>query len=135
MIIMDKFEKRLSKLSTTTNSALVIGSAFGILEKILPVYNTVFVISETRPLIKSKNLVYKENIDNINLITEVGAIFFDLATIDQLASLKEFWRAQQSVIFIEGADPIGRDMSKSLYETGWRCIDLQELYHVWKQTV
>jgi hypothetical protein len=53
---MNKIQKRLRKLSRNNTHALVLGSAFGILDQILEIYDTVFVVSESPPAIKAKNL-------------------------------------------------------------------------------
>ena len=130
---MDKFEKRLRKISKHTENALVVGSAFNSIEKILSIYSTVFVISEEQPTIKAKNLVYRENFDHLNLLGGINVIFFDLTTISQLDTLKHFWQRHNSKIVIEGNDPIGREFSKPLYETGWGCTSLQGMFHVWEK--
>lgn len=130
---MSKFEKRLRKTAGPTENVLVVGNAFGHLEHLLSIYKTVFVIGEKAPPIKARNLVYKNNFDNLNNISEVGVIFFDLGTLNQLENLKDFWSRHNSSVLIEGNEPIERDLSKPLYDTGWGCTDLQGFYHVWKK--
>jgi hypothetical protein len=132
-MIMNKFQKRLRKLLNNPNNALVLGTAFGNLENVLEIYSTVFVINGDPPEIKAKNLVYKENFDNLNAITEVSAVFFDLNQLDQLEIVKEFWRRNNSKVIIEGDEPIGREFSKPLYDTGWGCTSKQGLFHVWEK--
>jgi hypothetical protein len=132
-MIMNKLQKRLRKLDKTQANAVVIGTAFGNLETILEIYNTVFVIDEFLPTVKAKNLVYKENFDNLNAITEVGAIFFDLTQLNQFEMVKEFWQRNNSKVIIEGDEPIGREFSKPLYDTGWGCTSKQGLFHVWEK--
>jgi hypothetical protein len=132
-MIMNKFQKRLCKLDKHQVNAVVIGNAFGNLENILEIYATVFVIDENFPTVKAKNLVYKEKFDNLNAITEVSAIFFDLARLDQFEMVKELWRRNNSKIIIEGDDPIEREFSKPLYDTGWGCTSKQGSFHVWEK--
>ena len=132
-MIMNKLQKRLRKLSKNQTNAVVIGTAFGNLENILEIYSTVFVINETFPAVKAKNLVYRENFHNLNTITEVGAIFFDLDHLDQFEMVKEFWQRNNSKIIIEGDEPISREFSKPLYDTGWGCTSKQGLFHVWEK--
>jgi len=132
-MIMNKLQKRLRKLDKTQNNAVVIGTAFGYLENILEIYNTVFVIDKILPTVKAKNLVYKENFDNLNAITEVSAIFFDLTQLNQFEMVKDFWQRNDSKVIIEGDEPIGREFSKPLYDTGWGCTSKQGLFHVWEK--
>ena len=132
-MIMNKFQKRLHKLDNTQGNAVVIGGAFGNLETILGIYATVFVIDENSPTVKAKNLVYRENFDYLNAITEVSAIFFDLNRLDQFEMVKEFWQRNKSKVIVEGDEPIGREFSKPLYDTGWGCTSKQGLFHVWEK--
>jgi hypothetical protein len=129
---MDKFEKRLRKISNSYNNALVLGNSFGHLEKILTIYSTVFVINKL-PTIKAKNLVYRENFDYLDNIVQVSAVFFDLDELKYLSNLKDCWQRNNAVVIIEGNDPIGREFSKPLYDSGWGCTSLQGFFHVWEK--
>lgn len=129
---MNKFQKRLRKLSKNTNSALVIGTAFGQLEQLLDVYSTIFVVNEDGTELKAKNLIYRQSIERLDSIVNVGAVFFDIEHISKLESLQTFWKKNNSLIFIEGGDPLPRNLSKPLYDSGWGCTSLQGIFHVWE---
>lgn len=130
---MAKFAKRLRKLSGYTENALVVGKAFGNLDQLLEIYINVFVIDDSPPAAKARNLIYKENFDDLNILTQVGAIFIDLDKIDKLDILEDFWQRHKSTIFVEGNDCILRHLSKPLFKTGWQCTSLQGIYHVWEK--
>ena len=132
-MIMNKFQKRLRKLDKHQINAIVVGGAFDNLENILEIYATVFVIDENLPTVKAKNLVYREDFHNLNAITEVSAIFFDLNRLDRFEMVKDFWQRNNSKVIIEGDEPIGREFSKPLYDTGWGCTSKQGLFHVWEK--
>ena len=127
---MAKFAKRLRKLSSYTENAMVVGKAFGNLDQLLEIYINVFVIDDSPPSAKARNLIYKENFDDLNMLTQVGAIFIDLDKIDKLDILEDFWQRHKSTIFVEGNDCILRHLSKPLFKTGWQCTSLQGIYHV-----
>ena len=130
---MAKFAKRLRKLSGYTENALVVGKAFGNLDQLLEIYTNVFVVDDDPPAAKARNLIYKENFDDLNILTQVGAIFIDLDKIDKLDILEDFWQRHRSTIFVEGNDCILRHLSKPLFKTGWQCTSLQGIYHVWEK--
>ena len=130
--IMNKFQKRVSKISRKHTNALVIGKAFGYLIDIVDIYASVFVIDENATGLKSKNLIYRENIDKLSNITDIGAIFLDLNELNKLELLTTVWQTHSSKIFIEGGTAISREFSQPLYNTGWRCTSLQGIFHVWE---
>lgn len=130
---MSKFIKRVQKCSQTTGNALVVGTAFGNLEEILKIYNTVFVVSPTPPSLRARNLVYRQEFNNLNQLTEINTIFLDLDTVDRLSELTMLWQGNKSVIIIEGDEVIGRDKSVPLYNTQWGCTSTQGFFHVWEK--
>ena len=131
--IMNKFQKRLSKLSRKHTNALVIGKAFGYLTDVINIYANVFIINENADGLKAKNLIYRENIDRLSNITDIGAIFLDLNNLDKLELLMTVWQTHNSTIFVEGGLAISREFSQSLYNSGWRCTSLQGVFHVWEK--
>jgi hypothetical protein len=130
---MNKFQKRLKKLQKHNENALVVGQGFGHLNEILEIYKTVFVINEAHPEIKARNLIYRNNFDDISHMVELTVIIVDLDKVDHLDKLTQLWIRSKSSIVIEGNDPIDRSKSKSLYNTNWQCIDLCGFFHVWEK--
>ena len=131
--IMNKFQKRLSKLSRKHTNALVIGKAFGYLTDVINIYANVFIINENADGLKAKNLIYRENIDRLSNITDIGAIFLDLNNLDKLELLMTVWQKHNSKRFVEGGLAISREFSQSLYNSGWRGTSLQGVFHVWEK--
>ena len=113
---MNKIQKRLRKLSRNNTHALVLGSAFGILDQILEVYNTVFVIDESPPAIKAKNLVYKETFVKLDHLQDMSSIFVDINQLDNLDKIEVIWRNHNSKLFVEGGDRVENDKVKILYD-------------------
>jgi hypothetical protein len=129
---MNKFQKRLMKLSRNNTHALVLGSAFGILDQILEIYDTVFVVSESPPAIKAKNLVYKENFVKLDHLQDMSSIFVDLDQLDHLDKVEVIWRKHNAKLFVEGGERVENEKVKILYDSGWACTSLQGLFHVWE---
>jgi hypothetical protein len=130
---MSKFSKRIKKLFDVHTSCLVIGQGFSHLEDILEVFETVFVVSEKKPEIKHKKLVYRENCDNLSDLYEIQAVFFDLDQLDKLIYMPVVWTKNRPIVIIEGNDPIERTHSKPLYDHGFRCVELLGFFHIWKK--
>jgi hypothetical protein len=129
---MNKFQKRLMKLSRNNTHALVLGSAFGILDQILEIYDTVFVVSTVPPDIKAKNLVYKENFVKLDHLQDMSSIFVDIDQLDHLDKVEVIWRKHNSKLFVEGGDRVENEKVKILYDSGWACTSLQGIFHVWE---
>ena len=133
MILMNKFKKRLTKIIGNTRNAVVLGHGFGQLPSILETFNTVFIFSWDYPNLKAKNLVFRENFNDLNPLHDVSAIFIDLDQIQHLETMSQLWHKNKCTVLIEGNDPIGRTLSGPLYRDHFRCTDQQGIYHIWKQ--
>jgi len=120
------------KLSRNNTHALVLGSAFGILDQILEIYDTVLVVSAVPPDIKAKNLVYKENFVKLDHLQDMSSIFVDIDQLDHLDKVEVIWRKHNAKLFVEGGVRVENDKVKILYNSGWACTSLQGLFHVWE---
>jgi hypothetical protein len=130
---MNKFKKRLTKTIGRPQNAVVIGQGFGQLSSILEAFNTVFIFSWDLPNLRAKNLVFRENFNDLNPLHDITAIFIDLDQIQHLENMSQIWHKNKCTILIEGNDPIGRNLSGPLYRDHFRCTDQQGIYHIWKQ--
>jgi len=129
---MTKFQKRLYKLSRNNAHALVLGSAFGILDQVVEIYDTVFVISTVPPAFKAKNLIYKETFVKLDHIQDIASIFIDHNELCNLDKVEALWKKHNSIIFVEGGDRIDNTIAKPLYDSGWACTSLQGIFHAWE---
>jgi len=91
------------------------------------------VVNEDMSELKAKNLIYRQTIDRLDYLVNVGVVFLDMKYIDKLENLQTFWKKNNSVVLIEGNDAISRDLSKPLYDSGWRCTSLQGIFHIWEK--
>ena len=74
---MTKFSKRMKKANRKARNVLAVGTALGNLEDLLEAFDTVFVVNGVMPRIQKRNVVYRENFDNIHLVTDVDLIIID----------------------------------------------------------
>ena len=129
---MNKFQKRISKMSTSCQAAIVVGDGFGHLQELLEVFNTVFVVASKPPAIRARNLIYRESFELFEQLAEVNFMFYNLNSIGLLEKSTGIWTRNKPIVIIEGKDVIGREFSKSLYATRYNAVHQEEEYHVWK---
>lgn len=130
---MSKFQKKILKTSNRFENCLLIGEGFGFLDECLEIFKSVFVINKQKPNIRVKNLIYRDDTENLSEISSLTHIFFDLNQITMLEKYQYLWTKHDSLIIIEGNDPIGREFSKSLYASGWQCTSTSGFFHTWEK--
>lgn len=130
---MTKFQKRISKTSKKIENCLIIGQGFGFLEECLEIFSTVFVVDDQKPAIRVRNLIYRDDKENLSQIYDITHIIFDRNQINDLEKYQHVWQKHKSLVLIEGNEPIGREFSKSLYNSHWQCTSTQDFFHIWEE--
>lgn len=130
---MDKFEKKIRKLISIPENALVVGSGIGNLPSILNYHNSVFVVDHIGQTIRSKKIIYREDFVRLHELTNIQVIYIDLINLIRLELLKDIWQRHRSLVVVEGGEPIGRDLSKPFYDTSWGCTSVEKRFHVWEK--
>lgn len=129
---MSKFAKRLKKSIGNLDNCLVVGHGFGKIEDLYGIFNTVFLISENRPEFKSKKLVYRENYSDLNQITDLSVILFDVNQIKNFNSVLPLIYRYKPAIVVEGSDIQDRNYFKDLFENRYKAVEINSTHHLWK---
>jgi hypothetical protein len=129
---MTKFSKRIRKIDRKARNLLVVGTAFGNLEELLDSFDTVFVVGSSPPTIKKRNLVYRENYDNIQSLTDIDIILVDFDHGNFIPELTQVWRRTNPSIVVQGPDLISKDIQKILKSDHYNIVDVAKGYYLWK---
>jgi len=129
---MTKFAKRMRKFDKKARNVLVIGTALGNLEDLLETFNTVFVVNDSSPRLQKRNIVYRENFDNIQSITDVDLIIIDVDRADSVPELIQLWRRTNPIIVMQGPDLILPEYQKILKADHYEIKEVAKGYYVWK---
>lgn len=130
---MSKCITTVKKSLAPLENAVVVGTGFGYLEEIVDVFKSVFVIADEPPNFRRKNLIYRQNFENMNSIIEISHIFIDRSQVSSLDKMSNIWIRLKPWILIEGDDVIERHEATSLWETEYIPVDRCHWYHVWKR--
>lgn len=127
---MDKFLKRISKLKKRPQNAVVFGTGMGRLSDLATIFQSIFVFG-SRPSIKAKNIIYRENFENLNQLSHVDMIFIDLNLKDQLNNLSPLWTSTDVIIVVEGDAVLDREYTHMLYSNNYRATERLGYFHTW----
>jgi len=129
---MGKFSKRLKKLNKNYRNVLVIGSAFGNLAELLENAPTVFTLYPKDDTVRSKNLIYRENVESLNEIRDVDFVIVDKEYTHVLTSILQLLRNCYPFILIEGGPMTSVEQHKFLKSHSYKVIDIHTTHHLWK---
>ncbi len=129
---MSKFAKRIRKLNKHARNLLVLGSAWGNIVELLDSYSSIFLIDNQKRIIKSKNIIFRENFDNLSQLHDVDIILVDLDHQNHLPELIPIFQRWSSLIIIEGPEIITEEMQKFLKSHRYQIIEIYKNHYVWK---
>ena len=129
---MTKFSKRIKKINRRARNLLVLGTAFGNLGELLDSFDTVFVITNSPPIIKKRNLIYRENYNDIHTLTDVDIIIVDFDHSNFISELTQVWRRTNPAIVVQGPDLISKDIQKMLKSDHYNIVEVAKGYYLWK---
>lgn len=131
---MSKFRKRITKsMSKPLNDSLVIGNAFGYIDEVLKMYNTVFLFGNDVEVPKAKNLVHRTSIEVAYNMPHITAIFVDENYIDCFGKLVPILNSASPDLFVQGNEVVPKTETKDLYKNGYRAVKQLGWCHKWSR--
>ncbi len=130
---MNKFTKRIVKSTKNQSVCLVVGTAFGNLEELANVFDTVFLHTNDRSsALKKKNIVFLEILDTHTDISLVSTIFMDMDYISKLPDLRSMMTKYSPTIMIGSGEFIDKTWNKFLNDHRYQIVELFKDYQIWK---
>jgi len=121
---MSKFAKRIKKLNKKARNVLVVGNAWGNVQEIIDSYNTIFLVDDHQRVIRARNIVYRENFDNIHSLHDVDVILLDLDHQNHLVDLLPLFKRWSSLIIIEGPELISKENQTFLKAHNYQIVEI-----------
>lgn len=129
---MSKFAKRIKKINKKARNLLVVGNAWGNMNDLLESYNTIFHIDNQHRIIKAKNVVYRENFDNIHLLQDIDLAIIDFDHQNHLSDLLPVFKRWSSLILLQGPEIISKENQQFLKSHNYQIVEIHKTYFQWK---
>ncbi len=133
MKFMNKFIKRISKSKKNIRNILVVGTGWGKLPNLCDGFASVFIISTEAQDFRRKNLIYKENFDQLNSLPDIDAIIIDRNQDMHVPKLLPLLQKYQSIILVEGVELFNKPEYKLLKTHGYAVTEMFGDSHLWKK--
>jgi hypothetical protein len=128
---MSKFSKRILSSSKYCRNSLVVGTGFGWLEQLIEHCNTVFIIDNFDKNIKGRNVIHREDFQEIQVLTDIDFIFVDSSHFSNLNKLRPVWTKCRPAIFLEGSDFFGKENYKYLRSESYLLVEIFKNMQKW----
>lgn len=129
---MSKFVKRIKKLNKAARNVLIVGQGWGNLQDVIDSYSSIFLIDDEKRLVRAKNLIYREDFNNLNQLQDVDLVLLDLDHENHINDVIILLKRWSSILLIEGPELISKENQKLLKSNRYEIVEVQKRYYVWK---
>lgn len=128
---MNKFFKRIAKTSKNPKNVLVVGDGFGNLERLCENFQTIFIIPHVEIKYRRKNLIFKENFDNVDHLPDINVIFMNRNQSLHVYQLQGLISKYRPSMFVEGQGLFDKAEYKFLQNLRYGVTQVFSDYHLW----
>lgn len=129
---MSKFVKRIRKLNKASRNVLIVGQAWGNLQDVVESFSSIFLIDDQKRIIRAKNVIYRENFDNVSQLQDVDLILLDLDHENHINNILPILKRWTSILIIEGPGLISKENQNFLKTHRYEIVEVQKRHYVWK---
>jgi hypothetical protein len=130
---MSKFIKKITKSKKNPRNILVLGTGFERLEDLCNSFASVFIISTEEQIVRKRNLIYKENFNQIEMLPDIDVIVMDRNQDLHVSKLPPLLNKYQPVILVQGIELFGKAEYKFLKTYGYAVTQMFNDSHLWKK--
>lgn len=129
---MGKFANRLRKTKKHAEHCLILGNAFGNIEEILLFFNTIFVVGRTNLKIRTKKIIYKEDLRETYGFPHIDFVFIDFDQLDRLSDVQDVLGKFRPLIYIGHSEFLDKKYGSFLGKLGFEIVEINKKYQVWQ---
>lgn len=128
---MSKFIKRIRKTKKHPENCIVVGHGFGYLDDFCQLFNNVFSLTVDDQLTKRRNLIYRQDFDELSLIAGIDFIFVDFAHLAKIHLIENVITRFRCAVYINHGLFIDACYGKFFGKIGYEIVEINKEYQMW----
>jgi hypothetical protein len=132
MIIMTKFVKKITKGDKAHENCLVLGNVWGNLDDVVEVFNTVFMLNEGEQPIRRKNVVYRQDFEDVSVLPYITSVFIDFGQLDKIIKIENVIKKFRLSAYIGHGYHLDNHYHRFFNSRGYELVEMNKNYQVWK---
>lgn len=122
----------MKKAQFNFDTALLVSDDFTHLNDLLSVFNSVFVISNTHPGVRAKNLIYRNIKSSLELLPVISVFILQEQYNSLISNYTPILVKSKPAMVIWNSDKLDKEKIKPLLNYGYKRISKEHEYHFWK---
>jgi hypothetical protein len=130
---MSDITKKFRKWARSMQTAIAVETSDDLLNDLSKTFSTVFVFSVNPPGIKKRNIIYRELVENVDQIPEVGFICVGVEGIVHIPALQTIFQHHKPTLMIRSGEYPSKKISRWLNEhVRYEMVDIAKHHQLWK---
>jgi hypothetical protein len=130
---MSKLIKRIRKFHKNPENCVVIGDVWGELPYVIDLFKNIFIKITKKPYIKSKNVIARDNFEDLTIFPQIEYVFIDGDCLKYLNSIEKVFTHYSPMIYIGYGEFLNEEFSKYLLSLSYEIIEIRKEYQIWKR--
>lgn len=129
---MGTFVKKIRKIVPRVGNAIAVNSNAEMLISLSEIFRTVFIYAAEPPETKRKNIIYREEIIDLNRLPEITFIHIPEDEVKCLALFQRVIEKHQAVVMISSPEGINKKYAKLLTDIRYSVDSWSKHFQIWK---
>lgn len=130
---MTTLAKKIKKAVKTSGSIICISPSDQLIDDMSMYYSSVFVLIDRDPIIKRKNVIYRNSIDGLNKLPDIKFLYFGEEAINQIHKLQSLINQYSAFVIIQSGEWLDKKTSKSLTGNYYEITEKHKNWQLWKK--
>ena len=127
---MTDINKTIRKIAGNQKNALALYVDEEFIAGAAENFNTVFVYSNSQ-VVRARNIVYRENFNDMSVLSEIGVVLFAGENLSSLKYLKDLLSKTRAAIILFSPELMDAEHAKLLKNYRYQIVDIRKKFQVW----
>lgn len=124
--------KKLKKIAGDAHNAVAIDPDIEAVEALSTIFQSVFVYTENDHVIKKRNIIYRQELDDLTKLPDISMIYIGMDAIKYLSRFNGIIEKYKALIVIPHDEHLEKSTTKWLTEIRYEIIYLAKRLQIWK---
>jgi ubiquinone biosynthesis protein Coq4 len=129
---MTAIVKKLRKIAGDAHNAVAIDPDIEAVEALSAIFQSVFVYTEKEHIIKKRNIIYRQELDDLTKLPDISMIYIGMDAIEYLSRFNGIIEKYKSLIVIPHDEHLDKTHTKWLTAIRYEIIYLAKRLQIWK---
>lgn len=129
---MASLAKKLGKILRNNRNVVMIEPSIDMLTEMSQHFENVFVFTDSEPVIKKKNIIYRRGYDDFQSLPDISLLHISGDHLDKLLNCQILLLKSRNYVMIDTADELGKKFKRFFSGAAYELTEISKRWQMWK---